>query len=182
MSNVFVGQITMFGGNFAPRGFAFCNGQLLAINQNQALFALLGTTYGGNGIQNFALPNLQSSVPIHVGHGLGLSNYNLGQVGGAPSVTVTTPMMPSHTHALNATQTQANTGTIGSSVVPGTPVGTDTPEFYVTQQQGQPAPMPVAMANGVCGPAGGNQPHTNLMPSLCITFVIALQGIFPSRT
>ncbi|HZQ13401.1 MAG TPA: tail fiber protein [Pseudolabrys sp.] len=182
MSDVFIGQILMFGGNFAPRGFAFCNGQLLSIAQNQALFALIGTTYGGNGIQNFALPNLQSSVPVHSGHGTGLSSYALGQTGGSPAVTLTTPMMPAHTHSLNATKTQANTGTIGMTVVPGVPVGTDNPEFYIAQQQGAPPPQPQPMAAAACGPAGANQPHTNLMPSLCITFIIALQGIFPSRS
>jgi len=181
MSNVFVGQIMMFGGNFAPRGFAFCNGQLLSIAQNQALFALLGTNYGGNGIQNFALPNLQCALPIGAGQGAGLSNYALGQVGGTASVTLNATMMPNHLHVLNATQTPANTATIGNTVVPAQTVASDNPEFYITPRQGQPAPVPVAMAAGACGAAGGNQPHTNLMPSLCITFVIALQGLFPSR-
>lgn len=181
MSDVFVGQIMMFGGNFAPRGFAFCNGQLLAIAQNQALFSLLGTAYGGNGIQNFALPNLQCNLPIGAGHGPGLSNYVLGQVGGTPSVTIDTTTMPTHLHALNATQTPGSATKVGSGVVPGQPTGSS-PEFYAAPAQGQPPLVPLTMATGVCGPTGGSQPHTNLMPSLCISFIIALQGIFPSRT
>jgi microcystin-dependent protein len=181
MSNVFLGQITMFGGNFAPRGFAFCNGQLLAIAQNQALFALLGTAYGGNGIQNFGLPNLQSSLAVDVGHGPGLSNYNLGQTGGTTSITITSATMPIHNHTLNATAGQASTASIGNTVIPGQPTVAKA-EFYAAQGQGQP-PVDVNKLNSaVCGPAGGSQPHTNLMPSLCITFVIALQGIFPSRS
>jgi microcystin-dependent protein len=181
MSNVFIGQITMFGGNFAPRGFAFCNGQLLPIAQNQALFSLLGTVYGGNGIQTFALPNLQCNLPIGAGHGRGLSNYAMGQVGGVSSVNLNSTMMPNHTHVLNATQTPGSTLTIGGTSVPGQPTGTTSPEFYASPVSGEPALIQHPMAAGACGPAGGGQPHTNLMPSLCITFVIALQGLFPSR-
>jgi microcystin-dependent protein len=181
MSNVFVGQITMFGGNFAPRGFALCNGQLLPIAQNQALFAVLGTVYGGNGIQTFALPNLQCNLPIGAGHAAGLSNYAFGQVGGTASATIDTTTMPTHVHALNATQTPTTAKQIGNGVVPGQLTGANQ-EFYASSAQGQPALIPFVMAAGTCGPAGGSQPHTNLMSSLCITFVIALQGIFPSRT
>jgi len=182
MSNVFVGQIVMFGGNFAPRGFALCNGQLLAIYQNQALFALIGTTYGGNGIQNFALPNLVSRLPLDWGQGAGLSNYALGQNGGVTSVTITTESMPLHMHTLNATKTQAGASTISNTVLPGMPTVGTPPEFYATQVQGQPPDVPHKMAAGVVGNMGNSQPHTNLMPSLCISFVIALQGIFPSRS
>ncbi len=181
MSNVFVGQITMFGGNFAPRGFAFCNGQLLSIAQNQALFTLLGTMYGGDGVNTFALPNLQSRLALDVGHGPGLSNYVQGQAGGTPSVTVDTTMMPNHTHAFVATVGPATTGTIGSTLYPATSTGTSTPEFYAAQAQGEPILVPTALNPAVCSMIGGNQPHNNLMPSLCITFIIALQGIFPSR-
>jgi microcystin-dependent protein len=181
MSNVFVGQITMFGGNFAPRGFALCNGQLLAISQNQALFSLIGTTYGGNGQTTFALPNLQSQLALHYGQGPGQPNYTLGQTAGTPSVTLTTATTPAHTHSLIASQGPADTGTVGSGVLPATSKGTSNAEFYAAQKQGQPALTPVAMDAGVCGPAGGNAPHTNLMPSQCISFVIALTGVFPSR-
>lgn len=182
MSNVFVGQIVMFGGNFAPRGFALCNGQLLAIAQNQALFALIGTNYGGNGIQNFALPNLVSRLPVNFGQGIGLSNYALGQTGGATTATITMQSMPLHTHTLNATKTQATASTIDNTVLPGVPTAGTPPEFYATQVQGQPPDTPHKMAAGVVGNIGNNQPHTNLMPSLCISFIIALQGIFPSRS
>lgn len=181
MSNVFIGQILMFAGNFAPRGFALCNGQTLPIAQNQALFALIGTTYGGDGRTNFQLPNLQCNLPMHAGQGPGLSNYNLGQVGGAPSVTLTTPMMAGHTHVLSASQGPADNVAPGSGVLPATATGAANVRFYAAQQQGGPQLTPVAMAASACGPAGGNAAHSNLMPSLCITFVIALQGHFPSR-
>jgi len=181
MSDVFLGQITMFGGTFAPRGFAFCNGQLLSIAQNSALFALLGTTYGGDGIQTFALPNLQSRLAVHVGHGAGLSNYNLGQTGGEQSVTITSATMPIHGHTFNATNGQASTPSIGNTVIPGQPTAGNNPEFYAAQGQGQPPVMLKKFNMAVCSSSGGSQPHSNLMPSLCISFVIALEGIFPSR-
>ena len=185
MSNYYLGQIMMFGGNFAPKGFALCNGQLLSIQQNQALFSLLGVTYGGNGIQTFALPNLQSCLPVHQGHGPGLSNYVLGQVGGSSSVTLLQTNLPAHVHTLNATQTVATSNVIANNLLPGQPPATSPPnppaEFYAQPVNGQPALVPELMISTACGPAGGNQPHTNLMPSLCISFIIALQGLFPSR-
>ncbi len=179
MSTPYIAQICMFGGNFAPRSFAFCNGQVLSISQNQALFALIGTTYGGNGIQNFALPNLQSQLAVH--QGVGVSSYSLGQSGGSPTVTLTTQQIPAHTHPLNATQANATATTIANNLLPGQPTTGNPPEFYASQIQGQPALIPHIMAAGACGMTGGNQPHTNLMPSLCVSFIIALQGIFPSR-
>ena len=179
MSDVFLGQITMFAGDFAPRGFALCNGQLLSITQNSALFSLLGTNYGGDGRTTFALPNLQSRVSIHEGQGNGLSVYVLGQSSGSSSVTLTTSAIPSHSHAFNATKTMASTGTIANDLLPGHPTASRT--FYTNPVSGQPDPKLETLAAAVCGPAGGNQPHTNLMPTLCITFIIALQGIFPSR-
>jgi microcystin-dependent protein len=182
MATPYLGQISMFAGNYAPSGWALCNGQLLSIAQYQALFSLLGTTYGGNGIQNFALPNLQSCLPVHEGTGLGLSTYVLGQVGGTPTVTLTISSMPSHSHTLNATQTVANNVKIGTSLLAAQPTGTNNPLFYAAQGSGQPPLTPQAMAPGVCGPAGNNLPHTNLMPSLCITFIIALVGVYPSRS
>jgi len=181
MSQPFVGQIDMFGGNFAPKGFAFCNGQLLSITQNQALFSLIGTYYGGNGVSTFALPDLQSRLPIHEGQGPGLSNYVLGQPGGATQVTLTLSQIPQHLHMLNAAPVAANATTIAGNVVPATATGGNAPLFYAHPISGQPAPTPHAMAPGVCGMAGQSQPHSNLMPSLCITFLIALQGVFPSR-
>jgi len=185
MSNAFLGQITLFGGDYAPRGTAMCNGQTLAINQNQALFALLGTTYGGNGQTTFALPNLQSQLPVHQGQGPGLSSYVLGQTSGVPSVTIAQATMPTHTHTLSATQTIATTATIANNLLPGQPTvatAPASPEFYANPPQGgQPPLIPHPMAAAACSTVGGSQPHTNLMPSLCITFVIFLQGIFPSR-
>ena len=181
MSNVYIGQIVMFGGNFAPRNFAFCNGQLLSIAQNEALFALIGTTYGGNGVTTFALPNLQSSLPMHYGTGPGQPSYALGQAAGTSSVTITPGSTPTHTHTLSASQGPATTGTVGSGVVPATTNGTANAEFYATQIQGQPIITPVAMAAGSATNTGSNMPHSNLMPSLCISFIIALYGIFPSR-
>jgi len=183
MTTPYLGQITMFAGNFVPRGWAFCNGQTLSISQYSALFALLGTTYGGNGTTTFLLPNLQSRLPATQGQGQGLSNYFLGQAAGTTTVTLITQNMPAHTHMLNATTAMANTVTIGASTLPAQPNGPEgSPHFYAAPMSGQPAPSPQAMAAGACGPAGGNQPHNNMMPSLCITFIIALQGIFPSRS
>lgn len=182
MGTPYLGQISMFGGNFAPTGWAMCNGQLMSISQNTALYSLLGTTYGGDGIQTFALPNLQSRLPVHVGTGPGLSPYVLGQNGGVSDVTITTQTMPAHTHALNATKTNATTNTISNSSLPGQPTAGSTPRFYGNPQQGQPPLIPFSMASGAVGMAGGNQPHTNMMPSLCITFIIALQGVYPSRS
>ena len=179
MTNVFLGQIAMFGGNYAPRLYAFCNGQTMGIAQNTALFSLIGTYYGGNGVTTFALPDLQSRLPIHTGQGPGLSPYAIGQVGGAANITITTQTMPAHTHMLQATPAQATANTIGPSVVPGQPTAGNPPSFYVAP--GSPAPLPEVLASGVCGVTGGNQPHSNLMPSLCISFIIALQGIYPSR-
>jgi microcystin-dependent protein len=176
----FLGQIMMFAGNFAPRGYAFCNGQLLGISQYSALFSLLGTSYGGNGVSTFALPNLQSRLSPHIGTGPGLSPYVLGQVGGTDSVTISTQTMPAHTHMLNASKTSGSATTIGNTVLPGSPPGTNT-LFYVNQGTG-PALTSYTMAPGAVSLTGSGQTHTNMMPSLCITFVIALTGIFPSRS
>jgi microcystin-dependent protein len=183
MTSPYLGQISMFGGNFAPSGWAFCNGQLLSISQYTALYSLIGTYYGGDGQSTFALPNLISRLPIHVGQGIGLSYYSLGQVGGVTDVTLTMATMPGHNHPLNATTAQATTGTIGTTVLPGKPFSsTENLLFYAAQGQGQPALTPVAMAAGACGFNGSNLPHNNMMPSLCITFIIALTGAYPSRS
>jgi len=178
MASPFLAQILMFGGNFAPKNYAFCNGQLLAINQNQALFSLLGTTYGGNGTTNFALPNLQSSLPLGFGQGPGLSNYVQGQTGGSASVTLTQSTTPAHSHTFNATTTSASSATIGSTLVPAKPTVTNASAYAAGSS---PALVLDPMAANACGVAGGSQPHSNLMPSLCITFAIALNGVFPSR-
>jgi microcystin-dependent protein len=182
MSDYFLGQIVMFGGNFAPRGYAFCNGQLLPISQNTALFSLLGTTYGGDGRTTFALPDLRSRLPVDWGQGPGLSNYALGQTGGSETVTIDVTTMPSHNHTFNATVATATANTIANNLLPAQPTeALGTPQFYGNDVAGQPPITPVALNPNVCGRTGGGQSHSNLMPSLCITFIIALQGIFPSR-
>jgi microcystin-dependent protein len=181
MSNVFLGQIIMFGGNFAPRGFAFCNGATLPISQYAALYSLLGTIYGGNGQTTFQLPNLQSQVPIHQGTGLGLSNHQIGQTGGSANVTLTSNEMAAHSHGLNATASTATVSAIGNTTLPAQPTVGNPPHFYASQTQGGPALSLYTFNPAVCGNAGGSQPHPNLMPTLCISFCIALEGIFPSR-
>lgn len=166
----FLGEIRMFGGNYAPRGWALCNGQLLPIAQNTALFSLLGTTYGGNGQTTFALPDLRSRVPMHAGQGAGLSSYNLGEAAGSESVTLLTSEMPMHTHALACAASPALTSTPD-------PAG----KFIANTE---PTNSYAETADSMSGPltaAGGNQPHENRQPFLCINFIIALEGLFPSR-
>jgi microcystin-dependent protein len=182
MASPYLSQITMFGGNFAPKNYALCNGQLLSIQQNQALFALLGTTYGGNGTTNFGLPNLQSALPLGFGQGAGLSNYVLGQTGGVTGVTLTQQTVPSHQHFMMATKTPtANAAAISTSVLPGVPPASGG-SLYANPPTGtQPPLVPHPLATAACSTIGNNQPHTNMMPSLCITFCIALSGAFPSR-
>lgn len=164
MSDQYIGEIRMFAGNFAPTGWALCNGQLLPINQNQALFSLLGTTYGGDGRVNFALPNLQARVPIHTGSG-----YTLGQPGGEQAHTLSIQELPTHTHALMA---QPATGT---QLPPVNAFLAQASNVYRT------ADNLTALNPGAVGNAGGSQPHTNLQPFLALSFCIALQGIFPSQ-
>ena len=176
MPEPFLGQMLMFCGNFAPFGTAFCNGQILPISQNTALFSLLGTTYGGNGTSTFALPNLQGSVPVHVGQGPGLSPYVLGQVGGTQSATVTAATMPAHSHVFNASTVSA-TSPSPTGRVPAKPTAANAAAYAVSQSA--PALAPQVMNQS--GVTGGSQPHNNMMPTLFISFVIALQGIFPSR-
>ena len=165
----------MFGGNFAPLGWAFCNGQLLSISQNDALFALIGTTYGGDGQNTFALPNLQSQLPIHMGQGSGLSSYVIGQTAGTSAVTLLSSQMPTHSHSLNASTANATSPDVtASNVLARAAAGAS---LYANS--GSPAAISQVLAN--LGAAGSNQPHDNLMPTLCINFIIALEGIFPSQ-
>jgi len=175
MANPFIGEIRMFGGNFAPRQWALCNGQLLSIAQYQALFSLLGTTYGGNGVSTFALPNLQGRLALGYGQGPGLSNYALGQTGGSETVTLSVNTMPGHTHFLSATTTGADqmlpTGQLTGKLSAG--------NLYV--EPGSQSPTLGNLNSQSCGNSGGSQPHPNLMPALCVTFIISLTGIFPSR-
>jgi microcystin-dependent protein len=180
MSSFYLGQITMFGFGFAPRGWALCNGQTLAINQNQALFALLGTSYGGNGISTFLLPNLQAALPLCEGQGGGLSSYVLGQVGGNANVTLLQNQLPSHNHTFNASKTGAASPTLSGNI-PATPTVTTPNPAEMYANQGNPPLVFVTLAAGACGTAGQSQSHSNLMPSQTINFCIALTGIFPSR-
>ncbi len=182
MAQPYLSQILMFGGNFAPKNYALCNGQLLAINQYQALFSLLGTQFGGDGIRTFGLPNLQSSLPVGMGQGQGLSNYTIGQAGGTPNVTLTQAQVPSHQHflqAVNAASATTST-TVSNTVLPGTPSASGAALYAVPSTSG-PTLIPWPLAPGVCSQQGNNQPHSNLMPSLCITFAIALAGVYPTR-
>ena len=170
MSTPFLSEIRLISFNFPPRGWTFANGQLLPINQNQALFSLLGTTYGGNGQTNFALPNLQARSATHFGTGGG-GTYTLGQTGGEVAHTLTVSEMAAHTHS-------ATVSTAGGTHVPDTASlpGTNAAALYDPSVTAN-----TAMAAGVIGNAGGSQPHENLMPYLSMYFIIALQGIFPSQ-
>lgn len=170
MSQPFIGEVRIFAGNFAPTGWAACNGQLMAIAQNTALFQILGTTYGGDGQQTFSLPNLQARVPIHVGQGPGLSNQVLGQTGGEAAVALSVTQIPPHTHELEAAAA-ASTGTPGSNVALAPSSGGN---VY------RPATNLVPMAAALTS-TGSGVPHENRQPYLGLNFIIALQGIFPSR-
>jgi microcystin-dependent protein len=179
MSNPFLSEIRIMSFNIVPKGWAVCNGQLLPINQNQALFSLLGTTYGGDGRVNFALPNLQGRVPIHMGQG-----YTLGGVGGENSHTLTINEMPVHTHALMTDATTAgssNSNTPSGSSVLGQSAGTITPNGSFNVQMYGVAPTGALDPHSV-GNTGGSQPHENRQPFTVLSFCIATQGIFPSRT
>jgi microcystin-dependent protein len=178
MSSPYLAQILMFSGNFAPKNYALCNGQTLAIQQNEALFALIGTFYGGNGVTTFQLPNLQSSLPLCMGQGAGLSPYSVGQTGGSTSVTLTQSTTPTHSHTFNATTTNASSPSIASNLLPAKPTVTNASAYAAGLS---PALVLDTMAAAACGTAGSSQAHTNLMPSLGITFAIALSGVFPSR-
>lgn len=171
MSEPFVGEIRMFAGNFAPRGWAFCDGQLLAVSQNDALFSLLGTIYGGDGRTTFGLPDLRGRIPLHQGQGPGLSARRLGSKGGAENVTLTTNQLASHTHDWNGNSADADTGAPQGKVV-ATPVN---------MRSFRAVDPDTDLASTTIANTGGSQPHTNLMPTLCIHFIIALFGIYPSR-
>jgi len=165
MAEPFLSEIKIVSFNFPPKGWALCNGQLLPINQNQALFALLGTTYGGNGQTNFALPNLRGRVPIHMGSG-----HNLGEAAGTTAVTINIQQLPTHTHALNANTSTGNATTPNATLLAKAPANTYGPAASLA------AMNPQSVTN-----VGGSQPHNNMMPYLVLNFIIALQGIFPSR-
>ncbi len=166
MSSPYIGEIRMFGGNFAPVGWAFCNGALIPISENETLFNLIGTTYGGDGQSTFALPDLQSRVPMHQGSG-----FVLGQNGGVESVTLASSQIPAHTHV-----PQANSGT-GALASPGGNVWANSANLPYS-----PNAPAAAMDPAAIGSDGGSQPHDNMIPYLVINFIISLFGIFPSQT
>ena len=172
MSEPFLGMIAIYGFNFAPRGWAMCNGQILPIAQNTALFSLLGTTYGGNGQTTFALPNLQSRWPLHFGQGPGLSSYDLGQAAGTETVTLTVNQIPAHQH------TVACSGDDGASSKPGGNVPASNSGGSGIYN---PTPNETMAAAMIPPSGGGNQPHSIIQPYLALNFCIALEGIFPSR-
>ncbi len=164
MAEPFLSEIRIFSFGFAPKGWALCNGQLLPINQNQALFSLLGTTFGGDGRVNFALPNLQGNVPIHVGQG-----FVLGQKGGEQAHTLSIPELPTHTHIINATNNPASTNVPANNTLLGAVSNTYAPSANLT-----------SLSPSEIGNVGGSQAHVNMQPFLTLNFSIALQGIFPS--
>ena len=167
MAQPYVGEIRMFGGNFPPAGWMFCNGQLLPISENEVLFQLIGTTYGGDGESTFALPNLQGRVPVHQGNG-----YILAETGGSESVTLTVAQIPNHNHALVCSTTQAQNPQPKDSILAQAP----TVQAYITDSPAGPiSPKSII-------PLGGSQPHENMQPYLCVSFIISLFGIFPSPT
>ena len=170
----FVAEIRIFPFNFAPRGWAWCDGQLMPISQNTALFSLLGTTYGGNGLSNFALPNLQGSAPMHPGQGPGLSLHDLGETGGSDTVNLLESEIPSHSHGLLGSASPAAgrdpTGNPLARSRNGLAYQTNTTQNLVN------------LAPPAVSPAGGDQPHNNMQPYLTLYFCIALQGVFPPRT
>jgi microcystin-dependent protein len=169
----FVAEIRIFPFNFAPKGWAFCDGQLVPLSQNTALFSLLGTTYGGNGKSNFALPDVQGRVPMHPGQGPGLTLHDLGETGGSETVTLMASEMPSHSHAITAQTLPGNIKLPSSSVALSRSAG----GYAYT-----PPGTTVAMADSTFSPAGSDVPHNNLQPYLTLNFCIALQGVYPPRT
>jgi microcystin-dependent protein len=172
MSQPYVGEIRMFGGNFAPSGWMLCQGQLLAIAENDTLFNLIGTTYGGDGQENFALPDLQGRIPIHQGtNPKGGSTYVLAQNGGAEQVTLTTQQIPIHNHSFAVSTALVNGNTPKNNVLG----QSATFQMYIQQ------PPSVPMANNALSIVGGSQPHDNFQPYLCINFIISLFGIFPHQ-
>jgi microcystin-dependent protein len=174
MSDVFIGQLMLVPYNFAPKGFAFCNGQLIPISQNTALFSLLGTTYGGDGKSNFALPNLQGRIPIGSGQAPGLSLYDLGQEGGSDTVALLVSEMPAHNHNIQVdTLKSSATDPTNAYLAKGNNAGTP----YAPGNSSLTQPL----AANALKAAGGGLPHNNLAPYLTMTWIIALQGIFPAR-
>ena len=175
MADPFVAEIRIFPFNFAPKGWAWCNGQLLPLSQNTALFSLLGTTYGGDGKSNFALPNMQGNAPMHPGHGPGLSDHFLGEEGGTDTVTLLQSEMPSHSHSVRGHTADAGDNTASASTV--VLAKSNNGQAYQTAVTGL-----TQMAFQTLAAAGSGFPHNNMMPYLTLYFNIALQGVFPPRS
>ena len=176
MSNPFLAEIRIFTGNFAPKGWALCDGQLLPISQNTALFSLLGTTYGGDGKSNFALPNLQGCAPMQAGQGPGLSLRDLGETGGEQAVTLLQTEMPAHSHGAQGSTGSDQVTPVGNAWASGSKLGGGNlyaPSAPQTNVQMNPFATSIA---------GGNLPHNNMPPFLGLTFIIAMQGVFPARS
>jgi len=190
MDTPFLAMIALMGFNYAPRGWAFCQGQLLPISQNTALFALLGTYYGGNGTTTFGLPDLRGRTAIGFGQGVGLSNYELGQASGSESITLIPTQMPAHQHlasgltasfsASSSTGTESVPGTNGANALGAASNGGRPIELYVNATPG--VALQGASVSGATAIAGGSQPHENRMPYLALNYIIALEGIFPPRS
>lgn len=181
MAQPYVGEIRMFGGNFAPVGWAFCNGQLLPISENEVLFQLIGTTYGGDGEETFALPNLQSRIPLHQGQGE-VSVFQIGEATGVESVTITNQQIPSHTHTIEGPQLPYRGDGPGNSADPlnnGLGIGVGKKYYASGTSTGTMAPLSGTLT---LNPVGGSQPHDNMQPYLCVSFIISLFGVFPSVT
>jgi microcystin-dependent protein len=176
MSNPFLGEIRIFAGNFAPTGWALCNGQLMSISQNTALFSLLGTTYGGDGKSNFALPNLQGCIPMQPGQGPGLSSHVPGESGGSPTVTLIQSQMPAHSHTAKCDSGAGSLASPANGVWAASGAGRTPPPYYSN------ATPTAQMSPNVLSSTGGSQPHNNMAPYLGLTFIIALQGIYPPRS
>jgi microcystin-dependent protein len=176
VSNPFVAEIRIFACNFAPQGWAFCNGQIMSISQNTALFSLLGTFYGGDGKSNFALPNLQGCAAMHQGQSSTGSIYDLGQTGGETTVSLLMSEAPQHTHSLQASTHTADL----DNPSPQNALARSVPGLIYKQPAGANSPQP--LANGILTPSGGSQPHNNMMPFLTLNFCIALQGVYPPRS
>jgi microcystin-dependent protein len=172
MAESFIGEIRMFAGNFAPLNWSFCDGSLIAISQNDTLFSLIGTTYGGDGQQTFALPDLRGRLPLHMGQGPGLSSRVIGELAGTESVTLTTQQMPAHTHQLLATNQAGNTGSPENQLL----AASSPNDIYTTDLS-----SPAAMNPQAIGGIGGTQPHDNMMPYLAVNFIISLYGVYPQR-
>jgi len=178
----FVAEIRIFPFNFPPKGWAFCDGQLLPLSQNTALFSLLGTTYGGNGKSNFALPNMQGNAPMHPGQGPGLSLHDLGETGGSDTVSLLESEIPSHSHGLLGANANATDATPSPALALSKGAWNFAGHSGAVATYSTAAGPVVQMNDNAIAPAGGDQPHNNLMPYLTLNFCIALQGVFPPRT